>query len=289
MQKEYTNKYSITNDIKSINESNVNDKPNINNNVALQNTKNSKLLLTFAGKTDIGKVRSINQDSFLMDPDLALFIIADGMGGHKGGEIASKLCIEETQKFLKSVSTSISDHTKDGEICNIIQQAVNHASLTIYQKSIENPKIKGMGTTINMVYFVHNKAYFANVGDSRAYIIRSGYIYQITEDHSLVNEQLKAGIISSDEAANYYFKNIVTRTVGYQETEEVDTYVIEIENNDLILLCSDGLYNKINEKEISLICNEKKFDSISYLIDLANQRGGEDNITLILISVKFLE
>mgnify|MGYP001193341995 CR=1 FL=1 len=143
-----------------------------------------------------------------------------------------------------------------------------------------------MGTTASCVFINESKLHCGHVGDSRVYLIRAGFIYQLSVDHSLVSEQLKAGLITEEMADNHQLKNVITRSIGYQEEEFVDTFTREVERGDLILLCSDGLHGKISDQEIVSICNRHAESSHEKLIHLANKRGGEDNISVIVITVK---
>jgi protein phosphatase len=165
-------------------------------------------------------------------------------------------------------------------------KAVNVACSKIYEKSLEDPILRGMGTTATMVKIIGKKGFIAHVGDSRLYLIRSGFIYRMTFDHSLVNEQVRAGVITEEEASLHKLRNIITRSVGYQEEEDVDTFVFDLEDGDYLILCSDGLHGKIDEYELTQICLKKSISAVSTLIDLANQRGGEDNITAVILRVK---
>ena len=143
-----------------------------------------------------------------------------------------------------------------------------------------------MGTTATAVKIIGDHAYFAHVGDSRLYLIRQGFIYQMTFDHSLVNEQVRAGVLTPEEAETHHLKNVITRSVGYQEEEDVDTSCFSLESGDFLLLCSDGLHGKITNAEISNAITQKGLDSIPELVNLANERGGEDNITGLVIKVE---
>jgi PPM family protein phosphatase len=246
------------------------------------------IVLTSRGATDVGQVRSANQDSFFVDEKKQVFLVADGMGGHAGGEIASGLCVEIIPPYIddqKDVFESCKSHP-DQRIANCLAGSINFASTKIYEKALENPKLKGMGTTATVMKIVGNYAYVAHVGDSRCYLIRCGYIYQVTNDHSLVSEQVRAGILSKEEAEQHHLRNVITRSVGYQEEEDVDTTSFELEDGDLILLCSDGLHGKVPDKEISVLIQDKGPEAVSGLISMANQRGGEDNITGVIIKVK---
>jgi serine/threonine protein phosphatase PrpC len=243
--------------------------------------------LSSLGATDVGQVRSANQDSFFADDSQQLYLVADGMGGHAGGEIASGLCVDIIPPYVQE-QRPIFDLCKshpDQRIANALASSINFASTKIYEKALENPKLKGMGTTATVLKIISNYAYVAHVGDSRCYLVRCGYIYQITNDHSLVSEQVRAGIISKEEAEQHHLRNVITRSVGYQEEEDVDTTSFELEDGDLILLCSDGLHGKVPDKEISLQIQNKGADAVPGLIATANQRGGEDNITGVIVKV----
>jgi protein phosphatase len=244
--------------------------------------------LTSQGATDVGQVRSANQDSYYIDEKHHVFIVADGMGGHAGGEIASGLCVEIIPKYIAENEDAIGacKSHPDQRIANALASSINYASTKIYEKALENPKLKGMGTTATVLKIVDNFGYVAHVGDSRCYLIRCGYIYQVTNDHSLVSEQVRAGILSKEEAEQHHLRNVITRSVGYQEEEDVDTTSFELEDGDMILLCSDGLHGKVPDKEISVLIQEKGPDAVPRLISMANERGGEDNITGVVIKVK---
>lgn len=241
------------------------------------------------GKTDVGQVRSANQDSFLVDDSNGLFVVADGMGGHAGGEIASQLAIQEIRAFLASHSELLNDPKlthPDGRISSVLADAVNHASTRIYERALEEPSLKGMGTTATVLKVIGSHAYCAHVGDSRCYLIRAGFIYQLTSDHSLVSEQVRAGILSKEEAEGHHLRNVITRSVGYQEEEDVDTTTLSLEPGDLFLICSDGLHGKVTDQELSLLTGEHGTKVVEKLISLANERGGDDNITAVVIKTK---
>jgi PPM family protein phosphatase len=239
------------------------------------------------GGTDVGRVRPSNQDAFHVDPQSHLFIVADGMGGHAGGEIASQLCIEAIASHLAETwKREYGQSHPDTQITFNLARAVNFASGKIYEKALEEPRFRGMGTTATVVKVVNEYAYFAHVGDSRLYLLRSGFLYQLTFDHSLVNEQLRAGILSEEEAHSHHLKNVITRSVGYQEEEDVDTNVIKLDRDDILLLCSDGLHGKVSDQEIAKICGFSKENGVEELIGLANKRGGDDNITVIILRIQ---
>jgi protein phosphatase len=251
----------------------------------------SNVKIAADGLTDVGQVRSSNQDSFLVAAPEGLFIVADGMGGHAGGEIASSLAVQEIARYLKQngeILKPLGDERThpDARVANTLIGAVNYASTKIYERALEEPSLRGMGTTATVCRIVDGHAYVAHVGDSRCYLMRCGYIYQITNDHSLVSEQVRAGILTKEEAESHHLSNVITRSVGYQEEEDVDTTSFELEDGDVILLCSDGLTRKITDKEISLIARELETQAVKRLIAMANERGGEDNITIVILKVK---
>ena len=251
-------------------------------------TMDQSITISAKGMTDIGRVRSANQDSYLINENQQLYIVADGMGGHAGGEIASQLCIQKIEEYILDVDPNMleADPPPNSKFQIEMANAINFASSKIYEKALENPSLKGMGTTATALKIVDNHGYFAHVGDSRMYLVRSGFIFQVTHDHSLVSEQVRAGILTKEEAELHHLRNVITRSVGYQEEEDVDSSCFPVEDGDFLLLCSDGLSGKISDKELADLSKDKNLGKINKFIDLANERGGEDNITVILIKVQ---
>ena len=254
--------------------------------------------LTSCGITDIGKKRQKNEDSYLVNDKLRLYIVADGMGGHAGGEFASKIAVSTVEEILKgedkkNVPPNSYLENREGEDVletERLREAIARAGSKICQRSVDEPELRGMGTTATVLLFHGDKAYLAHVGDSRGYCFRDTNIYQLTEDHSLVHEQLKSGLITEDEAKSHQLKNIITRSVGVQEEVEVDTIVWPAKNGDKYLLCSDGLSNMVSDLEIKDIVNRYSIENgAKILVDLANERGGDDNISLILVKVDEVE
>lgn len=234
--------------------------------------------------TDIGLVRSKNQDSFFLsnEYDFPLFIIADGMGGHNGGEIASSDAIDIVKGiFLENKEKLI--NTKAIKI--IIEEAIKKANTDIYIKSLELPEYNGMGTTISLCYVFENHIFIGHVGDSRIYKIKNDNIIQITEDHSLVNELIKKGEITRAEAKNHPQKNMITRAVGTSFDIEVDIIKIEYKKDYKFLICTDGLFNMVDEDQIIKIIRENMSirEAGKKLIEMAKKNGGLDNISLIII------
>lgn len=234
--------------------------------------------------TDIGLVREKNQDSIFAsnESELPLFIIADGMGGHKGGEIASSDAIKIIREtFIANKEKLINKK----EIMQVINQSIKNANTSIYRKSLELLEYSGMGTTVSLCYIYKSHVYIGHVGDSRIYIIDNNKISQVTEDHSLVNELVKKGEITAEEAKTHPKKNIITRAVGTSHDIEVDIKEIKFKDGDKLLLCTDGLSNMLYEKDILDILKQEGslMEKGETFIRTSKQNGGTDNISLILI------
>ena len=242
--------------------------------------------MTIGAKSDVGKSRENNEDNFYVSDDIQipLYIVADGMGGHKAGEIASSMAIEIIENNFSQKKNNLSD--KD-EVIKSIKGSIEEANTKIYLKSIQNKDLKGMGTTITLAYILDDNIYLGHVGDSRAYLISDGNINQITEDHSFVNELVKSGSITKEEAKNHPKKNMITRAVGSSSIIEMDLIVKEYNENDILVLCSDGLTNMITDFEILETFKDKdSMQSASEkLVRLANGKGGLDNITVVAIKL----
>lgn len=243
-----------------------------------------------AGLTDVGRKRNHNEDSFLVDEELQLFVVADGMGGHAGGGTASRLAVETIDREMRAAK-SAPDHPfdsdaplQDSPLPEYLRNAVEKACFEIFKTAQEDPRLAGMGTTTIALCVHREHALFAHVGDSRAYLVRGELIQQISEDHSLVNEQIKAGMITPEEAKHSRYKNIITRSVGFEEEVQVDVMGIVTEPNDFFILCSDGLANLVDDKEIREVVQSGTLEEApKKLIALANERGGDDNITVIVV------
>lgn len=237
-------------------------------------------------QSDVGRRRNTNQDYasvFTNQEGIKLAILADGMGGHRAGDIASQMAVLNLGNAWEE-----QDITDDEKIAQWFIQAIQEENALIYQRGQEQPEYNGMGTTIVAAALSEERFTIAHVGDSRAYLIRDGKIIQLTEDHSLVNELVKSGEISEEMAVNHPRKNILTRSVGMPGTVEVDvsTYIWQLK--DRLLLCSDGLTNMLSEEMIETIVNQEGTlsDKVTELINQANEAGGADNITVLLIEFK---
>ncbi len=250
------------------------------------------MILSSWGISDIGNKRLINEDFFFTNDQHHLYVIADGMGGHAGGEYASKIAVMTVKEIMTTARTSepfkkyfdkayISD---DHE--HTLKNSLLLASTKIALHAAENVELKGMGTTCVGLFIEGTHAYVAYVGDSRLYLLRNTTFSQLTDDHSLVNEQLKMGIISKEEAARHAFKNIITRSIGVTENVDVDSFQCTIQKDDIFMLATDGLSNMLQGDEIKKILLEHDIQTaVRKLISQANAYGGDDNVTVVLIKV----
>ena len=242
----------------------------------------------FCAKSDRGKVRNNNEDSFMIDNEISLAIVADGMGRHNSGEIASKMAVEivkERYKQLIESNLKPSDYNDKYNIdTNRLAFSVKIANSIIYEKANLNQENKGMGTTLTACVFNNDILSIAHIGDSRAYLIRNKKMNQLSQDHSLVMEQFRKGIITKEQADKSPYQNILTKALGTQSQIEIDMIEIPLNEDDEILLCSDGLFKCINENKIlEIIEAEKETDKAAEkLILAANENGGLDNITIVI-------
>jgi protein phosphatase len=234
----------------------------------------------------VGRKRNHNEDSYLIDEDLQLYVVADGMGGHAGGGTASRIAVEtidqEMRAAKKAGDNPFSSETllQDSPLPEFLRNAVEKACA-----AQEDPRLAGMGTTVITLCVKGENALFAHVGDSRAYLVRGDLIQQVSEDHSLVNEQIKAGMITPEEAKHSRYKNIITRSVGFEEEVQVDVMGLVTKPGDFFILCSDGLANLVEDREIrEIVSGHSLKDAPKKLIELANERGGDDNITVSVVN-----
>ena len=241
--------------------------------------------MEFYFQSDQGKKRRNNQDYtnvFTNQSNKVLALLADGMGGHQAGDIASQLTVNEIGK-----SWEMTDITSSEAAVKWLIQKIQNENQRVYEHGQQDMALSGMGTTLEAVSILENKLTLAHVGDSRIYVLREGRLLPLTEDHSLVNELVRSGEITPEMAAVHPRKNIITRSVGMPGTIEVDVAIHNIRPNDRILMCSDGLTNMLSETEITTIISQNTSLQLASqsLIDAANQRGGTDNITVILIDL----
>lgn len=236
-------------------------------------------------KSDVGKARDINQDSFYITEDpfsnIQLFILADGMGGCNAGEVASELAINCTKSYIEN---NINDISKDKEsLIQLIGSSMEYANMVVYEKSIENSEFEGMGTTLEVCLIYNNRAYIGHIGDSRIYRIRKGIIRQLTQDHSYVQTLVKQGTITKEEAKHHPKKNMLIKALGCNAFAEPDVMVRGFQKEDTLVICSDGLTNMVDLKDILKRISENFETAPKELISMANNNGGIDNITIITI------
>lgn len=250
--------------------------------------------LKYWASTDVGRKRTHNEDNFLIDQELRLFVVADGMGGHASGEVASAMAVHTIRGIVAREQDLFEETRGDDpswhmEICMLLEYAVHVACEQIYAKGLQEPEKKGMGTTVVCLLIAADRGYIAYVGDSRIYLLRGGIVYQLTEDHSLMNELIRQGKITAeafDDSPYAQFKHAMTRAVGPNEIVEVDTLDFDMIPGDSFLLCSDGLYEYLDDTDISRMLSLTEVKDIpGRLIDMANTRGGKDNITALIIQV----
>ncbi len=239
--------------------------------------------VTAHGVTDVGLKRSKNEDNLLVDVDMGLFIVADGMGGHKGGDLASRLAVEamaEVVRMHREEHTFLSPRA-------MLEEGYTEASSRIYAESqLNNKMYQGMGTTLVAAYIHENEIFIGNVGDSRAYYYNNQYMWQMTEDHSLVNEHIRAGLLKDSEAKDFQAKNIITRSVGFERDVRCDIIRKPLNVGDHFLLCSDGLCGLVDDEDIHQVCRTHPKDkAVDVCVEKAKEAGGDDNITVIVIDI----
>lgn len=255
-------------------------------NLAIRIIDGDSVKIVYSGDTNIGQKRKTNQDSICLLPENDFFAVADGMGGHNGGDIASQMSVQLFKEYF-------SQHAEKKQ--KNLGESIIHINKSIYNHGQRNQELKGMGTTITAVQFDEKFANVANIGDSRVYLISNDNLYQLTRDHSLVQEKLNLGIYDRKAAKQDPQKNVLIRTVGFEENVEVDIYKYRLNDNDLFLLCSDGLHGKVCDEDVLKIVQQhvesnkppQKSDldnAVEHLIYQANLNGGQDNISVILVS-----
>jgi protein phosphatase len=276
----------------------------------------------------MGRKRDHNEDSYLVEDELKLFGVADGMGGHQGGEHASKLALQvlaekvkiaradlltaardlederRTETHQAVLPVNALDDTGDGFVADpptapllegsmppalaVMRAAAREAGHAIFDAALVDPNLRGMGTTLTAMLFDGGRMYVAHAGDSRLYLFRDGTLRQVTEDHSWVAEQIRAGNLTEEEARESKYRHVITRSVGFEREVDVDGLGVAVEAGDCFLMCSDGMSNYVEHGELERILSTTWYRRApQYLIDLANSRGGDDNITVIVICVAY--
>lgn len=244
--------------------------------------------MKIVAKTDIGLTRTSNQDSYAageLPGSVAWAVVCDGMGGTNGGNLASSTAV-------KIISERISSSYRQGmsfsSIKNMFMSAIIAANVSVYDMSKENPELSGMGTTVVVAIVANERVYVAHAGDSRAYILTSGKLHQLTKDHSFVQEMVDSGKLTADEAREDPRKNLITRALGVSEDLQIDFCEEDISENDVLLICTDGLTNYVEPDEIYELTEDGKFyEFAERLVNRANNNGGGDNITVVTVSYWF--
>ncbi len=244
------------------------------------------------GATDIGRVRLVNQDAYLCDDLLQLYVVADGMGGHAAGEVASREAVDTVHGMIKRGLEAMGSRLAGGitaasakAACRLMEAAVQAATYIVFAMAELDKDMAGMGTTMSVLLVLDDHAVIGQVGDSRVYQLRQGQAVQLTEDHTLVAWQVKQGLITPEQARRSPHRNIITRAVGDRDNVQVDTGLIELVPGDRFLLCSDGLHGYLHLSELPAFCAGDGSEVVQSLIRAANGRGGKDNITAVLVDV----
>lgn len=242
-------------------------------------------LLRIVAKTDKGNVRDSNQDAYAVgefSDEVVWAVVCDGMGGAAGGNIASALAVKV---ISDKINASYREKMRDASIKNMLDSALTAANIEVYDFAEAQPDLKGMGTTVVCAIVRDNQAYIAHAGDSRAYIVNKNEIRQVTTDHSMVQDLLSKGKITFEEAEHHPNKNIITRAVGVDKSIKIDFEQIDLDDDDTLLLCTDGLSNYVTNAEmIDLMSDGKHYAFADRLVKKANNNGGGDNITVVIIS-----
>jgi protein phosphatase len=255
------------------------------------------LKLLSVARSDVGRKRQINEDAFFRDDARGFYVVADGVGGHNKGEIASREAVDQLKSYLYGAQrdldrlverVSMGDTECVWEIRRLLESGVKSACYMVYGMAELDPEKKGMSTTLSALLVRANYAFAAHVGDSRVYRVRQNSALQLTEDHTLINYKVKHGMMTKAEAEKASGKNVITRAVGHKDYVQVDTADVDVSVGDRFLLCSDGLHGYFtdNDREVTELCGEGDLEECAdAAIALANQRGGKDNITALVVEV----
>ena len=235
-------------------------------------------------KTDVGKAREMNQDYYYIpssENDLQIYILADGMGGYNAGEVASRMAVESAKDYIHKHFAKNKDSKEKLEA--LLKDAIEYANSVVYKKAQSKEDLRGMGTTLDVCLIYNSRIYIGHVGDSRVYRLRKEFMRRLTKDHSYVQTLVDDGTITKEEAYSHPKKNMLTKALGCVQTVEPDVYTKTFIKDDIILMCSDGLTNMIREENIYGIIKQDKENAIENLVKQANDNGGLDNITVVII------
>ncbi len=245
--------------------------------------------------TDVGQQRDHNEDSFMVDDDLGLYIVCDGVGGHAAGEVASALAVETVRDFMKRHRATLKK-TAEGavslsHVSRLVEEAIQKACQTVYDQAHSSHEHYGMGTTITLLLRVGDRGIMGHVGDSSLYMYRNGYVHKLSDDHTFVAELIRNGVLEPENAANSPYSNVLTRALGKTSSVQVDILELDLIPDDVFMLCSDGLSNYLNEsKELGGFLGEDELQNVpELLIAIANHRGGSDNITCVIVQACIAE
>jgi PPM family protein phosphatase len=248
--------------------------------------------ISFKALSDVGKKRKGNEDALYVNPEQKLFVVADGMGGHAAGEIASKVAVDAINEFVcltggdEEITWPFGLDENISYDGNRLKTAIRHANRKVLEATKEKTEYEGMATTVAAVLVDGDVANIGHVGDSRIYLLTADEFTQLTSDHSWVNEQIQSGVISPDQARSHPLRNVVTRALGGRTDLAVDMQTRKMNEGDLLLLCSDGLTTMVPDEEIEQVLRDAKGDvekGVEALVGAANEHGGEDNITVVLV------
>ena len=239
----------------------------------------------FGFKCNRGIVRTNNEDACFVIPSYDVYMVADGVGGNNSGEIASRTAVEIIAGYIRE--NNIEECATPDEIFGLFTQAIDMANREVFAMGRQNPNNRGMATTIVMTYIYEGAAYIANIGDSRAYLYRKGKMRRITRDHTYVNELIDQGLLTEEEAETHSQKNVITKALGAEPAVDPDFYRVGLAKNDVLILCSDGLYGEVGEEVIAEHIRSGKgmSDLCADLVNEANKAGGRDNITVVGLKI----
>jgi protein phosphatase len=242
--------------------------------------------ITAAGRTDVGVIRSGNEDSYLMVPDRGIFVVADGMGGHAAGEVASEMAVRYVARELDSLKG-----LSDEQVTERMRTAIRTANGAIFQRTLTEHDKRGMGTTVTALTLYETRFLLGQVGDSRAYLLRDNRLSQLTKDHSYVQEQVDAGYLTPEQARSHPYSNVITRCVGANSDVLPDIYAGTVKPRDVFLLASDGLTGMLEDYQLAELLSPDRMpqDEVDTLIAEANRHGGLDNITAIIVRIDSVE